>query len=147
VPVSSTLKRLLQIRELQEQQSRTALEIALREVRQLEDALNASAHRERSGRQLVCSSAQSCSLTDRIVGLEEIRTAADLTRSLAMRLVAAEKRADELREHLLSTRAQRRQAEILIQDKMSRAAEEETRREQLAQDDIRRSTLVNKRRG
>ena len=53
---SRALRRLLRIRELQEEQSRLALESALGELHRLEHALASTFVRERRGRSLVQAS-------------------------------------------------------------------------------------------
>ncbi len=59
--VSRALRRLLRIRELEEEQSRLALESALGELNRLKHALTATAERDRRGRRLVEASAQRAS--------------------------------------------------------------------------------------
>src|SRR5271157_295073 len=73
--VSRALRRLLRIRELEEEQSRLALESALGELHRLEHALEAAVQRERRGRSLIQASAQTGELPDRLAGLEETRSA------------------------------------------------------------------------
>ncbi len=73
--VSRALRRLLRIRELEEEQSRLALESALGELNRLEASLAAAVERERRGRRLVKASAQTGELPDRLAGLEETRAA------------------------------------------------------------------------
>ena len=75
MPVSRALRRLLRIRELEEEQSRAALESVIGELSCLEKAVVVAAGRDRQGRRLVSSSAQSGELPDRLAGLEESRTA------------------------------------------------------------------------
>ena len=141
--ISASLRRLLRIRELEEEQSRSALETALGELNQVETALTATEKRERSGRQLVGSSAQSSNLTDRIAGLEEMRAAGVLANALSVRLAAAERHAASLRESFLSKRVQRRQAESLVEESEAHAAVEEARRGQQDMDDLHRSRSKN----
>ena len=73
--VSLALRRLLRIRNLQEEQSRLALESALGELHRLEHALTAAIERGRRGRSLVQSSIQTGQLMDRLAGFEESRSA------------------------------------------------------------------------
>ena len=63
--VSRALRRLLRVLEIEEEQSRLALESAVGELGILEHSLTATRTRERSGRRLVISSAQSGELPDR----------------------------------------------------------------------------------
>jgi hypothetical protein len=135
VTVSPALRRLLRIRDLEEEQSRLALASALGELHRLEDALAATAQLERRGRSLVGISAGTGELPDRLAGLEEMRTAARRVAALAPRIVDAELDAAELRQEFLSKRVERRQAETLIKETEARDALEAGRRGQQALDD------------
>jgi flagellar biosynthesis chaperone FliJ len=143
VAVSRTLRRLLRIRELQEEQSRSALETALGELSQLETALTATEQRDRSGRKLVGSGAQSGNLTDRVAGIEEMRAAAGVASALSVRLAAAERRVAALRDSFVSSRMQRQQARTLVEDGEARIAAAEARRDQQELDDLHRVRSKN----
>jgi hypothetical protein len=69
--VSKGLRRLLRIRDLEEEQKRIALEAAMGELHTLENALEAASARNRRGRGLVDASARSGELIDRQAGLVE----------------------------------------------------------------------------
>jgi len=138
VPISPALRRLLCIRELEEDQSRLLLESALGELNQLETALTATAQRGRHGRKLVASSAQSGNLPDRVAGLEETHAAGRLAHALSDRIATAELLVVELRKGFLSKRLQRHQAETLIQAAEAREALETGRRGQRELDDWHR---------
>ena len=73
--VSRALRRLLRIRDLQEEQSRLVLESALGELHRLENAMTATFVRDRQGRSLVQASARTGELPDRLAGLDETRAA------------------------------------------------------------------------
>jgi len=90
VAVSRALRRLLRIRDLEEEQARLALEAALVERHRLDQALHAASARERGGRELVAASARSGELPDRLAGLEETRIAERLESVLTPRLAEAE---------------------------------------------------------
>jgi uncharacterized membrane-anchored protein len=112
--VSRALRRLLRIRELEEEQGRLALESALGELRDLKNDLAATVDRARSGRRLVASSAHSGELPDRLAGLEETRAAGRRTELLGPRIADAENDVAELRQEFLQRRVERRQAATLI---------------------------------
>ena len=133
--VSRALRRLLRIRDLEEEQSRLALESALSELQRLKHALTAAAERDRGGRLLVGASARTGELPDRLAGLEETRAAARYAAALAPRIADAEVDAAALRLEYLSKRVERRQAETLIQEAEARDAIEAGRRGQQALDD------------
>lgn len=137
--VSRALKRLLQIRELEEEQSRLALESALGELRELEKALHGSAERGRLGRQLMAASVETGELADRLAGLAEARAAARAAEWLAERRSAAERELEEQREEFLVSKTERRQAETLIDAVETRDAIEAKRKAQQGLDDWHRT--------
>jgi hypothetical protein len=142
--VSRALRRLLRIRDLEEEQCRLALESALGELNRLEHALEATAERGRRGRRLVEASAHSGELTDRLAGLEETRAAGRRAAALGSRLADVELDAIALREEFLLKRVERRQAETLIRETEARDAVEAGRRSQQALDDWYRNRLHRK---
>ena len=139
--VSRTLRRLLRIRDLQEEQSRLAIESSQGELNRLEDALKATENRDRRGRMLVDASARTGELPDRLSGLEETRTAIRIAAVLAPRIEA--KKVDVANHQLefQSTRVARKQAESLITDAESLDAVDAGRRSQQALDDWYSSRL------
>lgn len=139
--VSPALRRLLRIRDLEEEQSRLALESALGELHRLKHALAATAELSRRGRRLVGASAQTGELPDRLAGLEEMRSATRRVAALAPRIADAELDVAKLRQEFLSKRVERRQAETLIKETEARDAIEAGRRSQQALDDWYRNRL------
>jgi len=133
--VSRALRRLLRIRELEEEQSRLALESSLDELHRLEHALTAAFGRERRGRSLVQISAQSGQLTDRLAGLEETRSARIHAGALEPRIDGMGEEVTERRQEFLMKRVERRQAETLIAETEAQEAIEEERRGQQSLDD------------
>jgi hypothetical protein len=141
VAVSRALRRLLRIRELEEEQCRLALEAAIGELSRLEHAMAATAERDRRGRRLVEASARSGELRDRLAGLEETRAANRLVEVLAPRIENWQAETGRLREAFIEKRVERRQAETLIGETEARDAIESGRRSQQALDDWFRSRL------
>jgi hypothetical protein len=139
--VSRALRRLLRIRELQEEQSRLALESALGELHRLEHALTATVERKRRGRNLIQASAQTGELTDRIAGFEETRSAGLHAAALGPRIDGMGEEVTDRREMFLLKRVERRQAETLIQETEAREAIEDGRHGQQALDDWYSSRL------
>jgi hypothetical protein len=133
--VSRGLRRLLGIRNIEEEQSRLALESALAELNRLERALAAAAERDLRGRRLVETSARTGELADRLAGLEEGRTASRHAAALAPRIAEAELDVAELRQEFLARRVERRQAETLIQEAEAQDVIEAGRHGQQALDD------------
>jgi len=133
--VSRALRRLLRIRNLEEEQGRLALESALGELRNLQNALASTVERARRGRRLVGASAHSGELPDRLAGLEETRAAGRHAAALAPRIADAELDVVTLRREFLARRVERRQAETLIRETEAQDAAEAGRRGQQALDD------------
>jgi hypothetical protein len=141
VAVARALRRLLRIRELEEEQARLALEAALNDLNRLNHALTSTAEQDRRGRRLVEASAWSGELPDRLAGLEETHTADRLARALAPRIRDAELDVAALREEYLAQRVERRQAETLIEEAEARDALDAGRRSQQGLDDWFRNRL------
>jgi hypothetical protein len=142
--VSRALRRLLRIRELEEEQSRLALESTLGELNRLESALAATGERDRRGRRLVETSARTGQLPDRLAGLEETRAAHRLVAVLEPRIEAKEEEVAELRQQFLLKRGEHRQAETLIQEAEARDAIEAGRSNQQRLDGWYSSRLFRK---
>ena len=145
--VSRALRRLLRIRELEEEQNRLALESASSELNRLENALTATYERERQGRRLVEAGARSNELTDRLAGMEEIRSAGLHAIALGPRIDAKQEEVAACREEFLVKRVERRQAETLIEETEARDAIEAGRRGQQSLDDWYSSRLYRKGEG
>jgi flagellar biosynthesis chaperone FliJ len=139
VPVSHALRRLFRVREVEEEQSRLALESAITERSQLKTALESVGERERRGRALVMQSAQTGELCDRLAGMEEMRIAQLLNHVLSKRISDAELEVGETRGNYLSSRMARQQMETLIEAVNKKDAQEATRRNQQELDDWFRS--------
>ncbi len=132
--VSRALRRLLQLRLLEEDQSRLALESALAELHRLERALESAAERGRNSRELVRRAACTNDLPDRIAGLEEGRAALRQAVSLEGAICKSRLATDSLRENYQSARVERRQVETLLQEARAAADLDTTRRSQQALD-------------
>lgn len=132
--VSRALRRLLHMRDIEEEQSRLALDSALGELYRLQRALEATADRDRSGRRLVGISARTGELTDRLAGLEESCAAGRDAAALTRRIAESELDVAALRQEFLAHRVERRQAETLIREAEAQEAIEAGRRSQQAID-------------
>jgi flagellar export protein FliJ len=144
MPISLAMRRLLRIRELEEEQSRIALETALGEMNRLKAALLRTAQHGQAARRLFASSVQSGDVTDRVACLQEMRAADNLTEVLSGKLATAAPEVARLRERFLATRVQRKQAESIIKESDSRAEIEEERRNQRDLDDLSRARTKHK---
>lgn len=130
MPVSKALRRLFEVRGLEEEQRRAALASALGELNGLARALSAARAREHDGRSRIAASAQSAECADRVAGLVEMETSRRTIQMLAPRIAAAEHRAAQLRAEYLTSRMERRQVEAVIRETEVLDAAEEGRREQ-----------------
>jgi hypothetical protein len=133
------MRRLLRILNIQEEQSRAALETALSELHRLERAQVSIQERGRGGRRLVAGSAMHGQivhqLVDRLAGLEETLAAARTAKVLAARAAEAEQAAALRREEFLLKRIERRQTEALVQKTEAADAVQAGRRSQQSLDD------------
>jgi flagellar biosynthesis chaperone FliJ len=129
------IERVVRIRQLEEDESRRTLELALAELAQLELALRAANQKERAGRSLVAASASSGEIADRIAGMEESRSASRLGLALASRIRAAGDAVALFRQDYLNKRTGRLQAETLAETERAREAAINLRRGQQALDD------------
>jgi hypothetical protein len=133
------------IRDLQEEQSRLALESSLGELNLLEDAMKASGNRDRRGRGLLDASARSGELPDRLSGLEESRTAVRISAVLAPRIEAKGLEVNARLQEFQTMRMARKQVESLIADAETAEAIDAGRRGQQSLDDLYSSRLQRKR--
>jgi flagellar export protein FliJ len=133
--VSRAMRRLLRVREIEEEQCRLALESALGELQRLKRALAATSERDRRGRRMVVASACSGELPDRLAGLEETCAARRHAAALAPKIEELEQDVAEWRQAYLAKRVERRQAETLILETEARDTVEAGRRGQRTLDD------------
>lgn len=130
-----TIERILHIRQMEEDESRRILELAIAELAELELELRSAKKRERAGRRLVAASAKSGEIADRIAGMEESRSSSRRAAALASRIRTSEDAVASLRRDYLSRRTARLQAEALAETERAREAAIDLRRGQQALDD------------
>ena len=135
MPVSNGLRRLLRIRDLEEEQQKLALSSALGDLQALEQAFTAAQASALSGREEVTRSAHSGDGTDRLAGMVQVRAAERFMLALRPRIAAARLQAARLRQQFLDKRVERRQAETLIRETESQDAVEASRRGQQTLDE------------
>jgi flagellar biosynthesis chaperone FliJ len=136
---SKSLRRLRDIRQIEEEQNRVAMQLAVTELHRLETARMENRERVRRARVLVASSAQTGEFLDRIAGLEEIRAADRTAKVLAARVDAAMKKVEKMRQEFLDKRIERRQVETVYEAMQARDTVERNRKSQQALDDWYRS--------
>lgn len=132
---SQAIRRLLRVRELEEEQCAGALESAIGEWKRLQAAQTAARERERRGRCLVATSAATGELADRVAGTEEARSGGRRAAALQARIHAAGEEVKSRRQEFLAKRVERRQVELLIEQAQAEAARESGRRAQREADE------------
>jgi flagellar biosynthesis chaperone FliJ len=143
--VSQGLRRVLEIRRIQEEQSEAALNAALGHLRRLETALKLSLDRERGGRRLVAASIGTGDMEDRLAGLAETHAGERRAALLKPRIADAEDAVNERRAEFLERRMERQQAETLIEQQEARDALDATRLAQRDNDDWYLGRLLRSR--
>jgi hypothetical protein len=132
---SKILRRLRDIRQAEEEQSHAAMESAIAKLERLVTALEETRTRVRRARLLIAASAQTGEFVDRIAGLEEIRLADLMAKTLAEKIHAAENSAEHKRQEFLDKRIERRQVETVYEAIQARDTEAVNRKSQLMLDD------------
>lgn len=140
MPVSGALRRLLHIRDLEEEQHRLALESARTELRRLESALENATVRGRLGRDLA-QGRRSIESIDRQAGMVEAGSAELLAAVLLPRIGESRENAARRTQEFLNKRVERRQAETLIEASEAADVLEAARRGQQGLDEWYRSRL------
>lgn len=133
--VSRAIRRLRQVRELEEELSQAALESAVGELRRMEAALERTRERERAGRRQVTASAGTGDLVDRIAGLEETRAGGRHAEMLRPRIWEMEVVVAARWAEFLGRRMERRQVETLMRRTEAEDAVDGGRRAQRDLDD------------
>ena len=133
--VSRALKRLLRIRDLEEEQRHIALQTAMGELNRLEQALVVTGQRKRLGRAMMEQGIQQGELFERIAGIEEQALADRMVRALEPRLAAQQNEVRLRREAYMEKRIERRQVETLLEEAAKREQIEADRRTQQGLDD------------
>lgn len=135
MPVSNALRRLLHVRDIEEEQQRLALESALGELRALEHALAAAHAREHRGRRLLALSVSEGEVADRTAALVEGQSAARCATALTPRIAVVANNVLRARQVYLDKRIERRQAQTLIEESEARDAAEAGRHNQQTLDE------------
>lgn len=130
MPVSKALKRLLRIRDLEQEQHRIALQSALSELRRLEIALGSATERERRGRGELVASVRAGEHEERHPAQVETEIGHSHALVLAPRIVRAEAETARRRQAFLLKRLEHCQAETLIRETEAADEIEELRRGQ-----------------
>ena len=133
--VSRGLRRLYELRQIEELQKASLFELAVAELGQLKNALEVAHSRQGNGRTLVTRSVMTGETQDRLYGLEEIAAAVRISAVLESRLRSATEKVERIRSEFLNKRLERRQAETLLQSALDREADLAQRKMQLSLDE------------
>jgi len=133
--ISRTLKRLLRVLVLEEEQLQGALEEALSEFRRIESMIEAAIVRRREARLLIHDSILTGCYEDRIAGTEEESVSERLQELLKPWLAQTEAIVNERRVVYMAKRTERRQAETLLEEAEKREAVERVRKDQISLDE------------
>jgi flagellar export protein FliJ len=133
--IARSLRRLLLVRQMEEEQARAALKSALAQLRLFENALESAAERERRGRQLFARSAKNGDGVDRIAAVEEVAAARRIASVLRKGEAEGRKQVAAQRSALLAKRIERKQTEALVAKAEGREALQAARRVQQSMDD------------
>ncbi len=130
------MRRLLHVRDVEEEQYRMALESAVGEFHALEHARVVAIRRERTGREFLTASASTGEITDRMAALVEVKFAVRCAAVLVARIADAENNVRSARQAYIEKRIERRQAATLIEEAEAQDKIESLRRTQQSLDEI-----------
>lgn len=133
--VSRSLKRLLGVLKLEEEQYEAALGEALGEVHRLERSDDEAEQRQRLGRRWISTGAAQGEALDLLAGLEETRAGERIQQFLLPLIETARENAEQCRAAFLAKRIERRQAETLLEQAESQEKIENLRRTQNSLDE------------
>jgi hypothetical protein len=129
------LRRLCEIRRIEEQIQASFLESAKAELLQIDTALEEAYIRKRTGQALAKDGIRNGRAADRVTGFEEIAGATRISQFLTTRKVLAEKYVVKVREEYLLKRAERCQVESLLRKEAERELYAVQKRSQSALDE------------
>ena len=132
---AKTLRRLTRIRELEEEQSRLALEAAARIREQAAAELMAAHQEQRDGRADLVRGVERNDPRDRQTGLVRMEVATRHVEHLRPQLQQLDNELARQRDEYLARRTARRQVETLLGEAEQRARQEADRRAQQMLDD------------
>jgi flagellar biosynthesis chaperone FliJ len=135
----SQLRRLCELRRLEEQHHAAQLGEARKRLQQIDEALDGSRVRRDAGRDLIEESIRTGDLESRIAGVEEIASAKRKANVLATLKHNVEEHVRQTRGRFFSKRTERCQAETLLDAALREEARNAERRSQSALDEWHRT--------
>jgi hypothetical protein len=136
----SQLRRLCELRRLEEQNCAALLEEAKKRLEQLDQALSQSRERQQSGRSLMQESMRTGDLESRIAGIEEVASAKRKVYVLITMRHIVEKNVRDAHDQFFLKRKERFQAETLMSLALQEEAITAERRSQSVLDEWHRTT-------
>ena len=133
--VRRVLSRLLRLRELEEEQSRVELEIAVGKRNRVAEQLAQAVQRQAQGRRNFANGIVERDTTSRTGAVMEMEQARRQQLRIEPRLAAADTEVGRQREEFLARRTKRRQVETLVDQERAMIREEAGRRAQQVLDD------------
>ena len=133
------LRRLCELRRIEELNQAAQLELARTQLEKVDRALESVRLQKRSGRVLVQEGICTGETRDRIAGFQEIAHANRVSKFLLKHKHLAEERIVWVRGQFAAKRAERCQAETLLESELDRERKEAQRRSQASLDELHRS--------
>lgn len=133
--VSRSLRRLLQLRQAEEEHRKAQLHLAILELSKLQYSLRLAYAQAQRGRALLAESIRTGDMEGRLSGMNEIDGAERRAHFVSAEIRAMEIAVEKLRGEFLAKRMERRQAGSLVESAMVREDLDQKRRSQTALDD------------
>lgn len=134
------LRRIRDLRRLEEQQRAALLASGKKKLSEVDDAFEGLRDRQFAGRALIAESSRGGDLASRITGLEEIAYSQRKRGGLVLMKLQMQDLVEKLRQQYFSKRAERCQAELLLDSALEEIAMDAERKSQSALDEWHRTT-------
>ena len=140
------LRRLLDLRQAEEDRSQLELDGAMETLRRLGVALTETEKRRSLARTRVSAGVETGQVIDRMAGVYEIAHADRLAGMILQKIHAGERDVLDRRQELLTRRLARRQVETIVNAHIAEIEMESNRKAQLELDDWHRTEKIRSRR-
>ena len=137
---TARLRRLCDLREMEERNEASRLALATAVLRKIDDALRNVRGYEEAARVLIRSGVQRDDIVDRLAGAGETDLAARLVKGLEKKRRLGEEQVGMIRDQYLAKRVERRRVEAILQIEMEREESDAQRRTQSLLDEWHRIT-------
>jgi hypothetical protein len=133
------LRRLCELRRIEELNQATLLESARAELLAIDQALESTRLQKRAGRALVHQGIRTGETRDRVTGFHEIARSTCVSNSLLKLKHLVEERVVSIQRQFAAKRAERCQVKTLLESELNREIDAELRRNQASLDEWHRS--------